>query len=118
LILVDTSVWIDHFRDRNDKLAELLGRELVLTHSFVLGELACGNLRNRERILADLALLPGARPARHEEVLLAVDERRLWGKGIGWIDAHLLTSAMITKCGLWTYDRALTQAASALGLRV
>jgi predicted nucleic acid-binding protein len=116
LILVDTSVWIDHFKNGVVRLRALLEQGLVLTHPFVVGELACGNLRNRAAIMADLARLPLIRPATHSEVLRLVEERRLWGKGVGWIDAHLLAAALIIQCRLWTHDRRLAVFAQRLQL--
>jgi len=116
LILVDTSVWVDHFRRGVSELPPLLDQGLILVHPFVIGELACGGLRNRTRILAELARLPAVKQARHDEVLHFIAERRLAGKGIGWIDAHLLASAVIAECDLWTKDRKLAGAAHAIGL--
>ena len=84
MILVDTSVWIAHFRE-GSKLAPLLSEGLVMVHPFVVGELACGNLKYRDRILSDLQALPPAVPATHEEALRLVKDRKLWGTGIGWI---------------------------------
>jgi len=112
MILVDTSVWIDHFRTRGSKLGNLLSQTLVMMHPFVLGELASGNLKNRARILGDLEALPAAVTATHEEVLRFVEVRQLWGLGIGWIDAHLLASALLPKCQLWTLDAKLLRAAT------
>jgi predicted nucleic acid-binding protein len=116
LILVDTSVWIDYFKSGVAQLKALLERGLVLTHPFVVGELGCGNLRNRAAIMADLARLPLIKPATHTEVLRLVEERRLCGKGIGWIDAHLLAAALIGQCRLWTHDRRLAVFAQRLQL--
>jgi hypothetical protein len=82
----------------------------------VIGELACGELRNRKRILGDLALLPCVKRANHDEVLRLVEEWRLWSKGIGWIDAHLLTSARIGEHRLWTHDRRLAEVARTVGV--
>ncbi|HEY8298480.1 MAG TPA: PIN domain-containing protein [Candidatus Baltobacteraceae bacterium] len=110
MILVDSSVWIDHFRSNNDALAEMLRENLVATHPFVIGELACGNLRNRGNILADLAALPRLAPVRDEFVLHFIDEHALWGKGIAWIDVHLLAGARLANCRLWTFDKALLRA--------
>ncbi len=118
MTLVDTSVWIDHFRAGVRELESLLGRGLVATHPFVIGELACGGLRSRKRVLADLACLPIVKPAHHDEVLHFVSERHLWGKGVGWIDAHLLASAVMTGCSLWTRDRRLAATARTLGVRL
>jgi predicted nucleic acid-binding protein len=115
VILVDTSVWIDHFRKRDAALGEALQDGEVLTHSFVIGELACGNLGNRREILSLLDALPRAREATHEEVMALVDRRRLMGKGLGYIDVHLLASSLLTPdATLWTRDRRLATAASAL----
>ena len=117
MILVDTSVWIAHFRKGVPALAETLGEALVFAHPFVVGELACGNLKNRSRILADLQQLPSAMPATDDEVMQLIEERRLWGLGIGWIDGHLLASALFSNCRLWTLDRRLNRAAAAAGVR-
>ena len=117
MILVDTSVWIKHFASGVRELNALLDEGNVLTHPFVIGELACGNLRNREEILADLATLPLVRPASHDEVMDLVGRRHLWCKGVGWIDAHLLAAALVTGSRLWSLDRALQRAASSLNVR-
>jgi predicted nucleic acid-binding protein len=85
-------------------------------HPFVSGELACGNLKNRAAILSELLALPSAITGSDAEVMRLVDERRLWGRGLGWIDAHLLASALMTNCRLWTLDKRLAEAASELGL--
>jgi predicted nucleic acid-binding protein len=116
MTLVDTSVWIDHLRRGNTRLRSLLDEGQVLTHPFIVGELACGKLRNRQEILQLLALLPEARVAEHDEVLGLLDGRRLYGRGIGWLDAHLLASAILSRVSLWTLDRKLAQVVS--GLRI
>lgn len=107
MILVDTSVWIDHLKRGNQRLRSLLQDDQVLCHPFVIGELACGNLHNRSEILHLLEALPGARLADHAEVLHLINSHRLYGQGLGWIDAHLLASAMLTGCELWTLDLRL-----------
>jgi predicted nucleic acid-binding protein len=117
MILVDTSVWVEHFR-AGVALGGLLSQGLVLTHPFVVGELACGNLRGRARILSDLGALPSAAAATDEEVMRLVEERRLWGRHIGWIDAHLVASALLAGCSLWTLDRPLQRAAHSAGVRL
>jgi predicted nucleic acid-binding protein len=117
MILVDTSVWIAHLRERQPALAALLCDGLVLMHPFVTGELACGSLNKRAAILADLAALPVATRASDAEVMRLVEDRKLWGRGLGWIDAHLLASALISHCRLWTLDKQLKAAASELGLQ-
>lgn len=114
MILVDTSVWVDHLRKGNERLRELLHDEQVLCHPFVVGELACGNLRNRGEVLALFSALPQARLAEHEEMLHFIEVERLHGRGIGWVDVHLLASAMLTQSRLWTLDKALHQTARAL----
>jgi predicted nucleic acid-binding protein len=116
MILVDTSVWVDHLRVRNRKLQSLLEDAEVLAHPFVVGELACGTLRNREEVLTLLQALPEAQAAEHEEVMRVVTRDRLYGRGIGWIDAHLLASARLSDAVLWTLDRRLSKVASSLTL--
>jgi predicted nucleic acid-binding protein len=107
MILVDTSVWIDHLRNGNSRLEDLLVDGKVLCHPFVIGELACGNLAKREEILSLLTALPRAGMADNEEVLHLLESRRLYGRGLGWVDVHLLASALLTECGLWTFDKSL-----------
>lgn len=114
MILVDTSVWVDHLRRGSRELSELLSAGLVVCHPFVIGELGCGNLRNRSEILSLLAALPTATLAAHHEAMRLVTDRRLYGKGLGWIDVHLLASALLTGSTLWTKDRALAAAARSL----
>lgn len=114
MILVDTSVWVEHFRRGRTGLPELLDDEQIFSHPFIIGELACGNLRNRREILGLLGALPCARIADHQEVLHLLDSARLYGRGLGWVDLHLLASAMITACGLRTLDRSLQLAAASL----
>lgn len=116
MVLVDTSVWIAHFRERQGVLEQLLTDGLVFTHPFVRGELACGNLRKRTSILSDLAALPAATRASDDEAMHLLENRNLSGRGLGWIDVHLLASALISHCRLWTLDKRLSTAASQLGL--
>ena len=116
MILVDTSVWINHLRESNTNLVSFLENGLVFTHPFVVGELACRNLKNRESFLKDLRTLPVAKVAREEEVAHFVEQRKVWGRGIGWIDAHLLGSSIVTGCRLWTFDLRLNEIADELGL--
>ena len=108
MILVDTSVWIDHFRHGNDKLMRLLESQLVVTHPFVVGELACGSVPNRLVTLHLLDQLPKAPIASDEEVRAMVEARSVFGSGLGWVDMHLLASAQLLAGGqLWTLDRKL-----------
>lgn len=116
MILVDTSVWVDHFRAANGRLAALLEDGQVLCHAFVLGELACGNLRRRAAVLALLADLPRLPVLASEDVLMFVTGHRLMGKGLGWVDVHLLAASVASRESLWTRDRRLADAASRLGV--
>jgi|SRR5207302_10486103 len=116
-MLVDTSVWVDHLRRRNVALVEMLEQDRVWTHEFVIGELACGNLAQRGELLTSLAALPQVSVAAHEEVLAFVDARRLMGRGLGWIDMHLLAAATVAKIPLWTSDRRLAAVATEFGLQ-
>jgi predicted nucleic acid-binding protein len=116
MVLVDTSVWVDHLRHDNHDLRRMLDSGSVLCHPFVIGELACGNLRNRRMILDLLDALPCALVAQHLEVLRLVEERRLFGQGLGWIDMHLIASALLQNFPLWTLDKALRLAGTKLGV--
>jgi len=116
MILVDTSVWIDHFRAANERLKSLLLDQQVLCHRFVMGELACGTLRNRREILANLKALPEAQLVEHEEVMSFLETHRLYGQGVGWVDAHLLASVLLTRCAIWTFDKPLRRAAADLNV--
>lgn len=117
MILVDTSVWIDHLRKKNSQLNSLLLNAAVLIHPFVIGELACGNLHNRNRILNLLGDLPGSRVADDQEVLFFIEQNELMGCGIGYVDAHLLASVSLSSpARLWTVDRKLNKVAIRLGL--
>lgn len=115
-MLVDTSVWVDHFRRGNARLAMALEAGEVWGHPFVQGELACGNVRNRQEILALLSALPQAPQATHAEALTLVETQRLMGMGLGWVDVHLLASALLAGVPLWTLDHQLAVAAARLGL--
>jgi predicted nucleic acid-binding protein len=116
MILVDTSVWIEHLRGGNHRLKSLLFDEQVLCHPFVIGELACRALQRREEILTMLKALPEAHLLEHEEVMSFLEARRLYGRGIGWVDAHLLASTLLTGCALWPFDKPLRRAAAALNV--
>jgi predicted nucleic acid-binding protein len=108
LILVDTSVWIDHLRNGDDALIKLLVDGRVLTHPFILGEIALGSLSQRKSILDGLGNLPQATVAREAEVLKYIEATKLFGFGVGYVDAHLLASVRLTSGGLlWTRDRRL-----------
>jgi predicted nucleic acid-binding protein len=116
VILVDTSVWVDHLRQGNARLETLLADAMVVGHPFVTGEVALGHLRRPALVLALLGELPQAAQAAHEEVLRFVAEHELAGTGLGWVDVHLLCSAALDRSRLWTLDRRLAAIASRLGL--
>ncbi len=117
MILVDTSIWVDHLRAGNEELARLLGHGLVAMHPFVTGELACGSLVRRQEILSLLRSLHAAPVATSDEVLEFIEARRLMGRGIGLIDVHLLAScALGGHLRLWTHERRLASVATELGL--
>jgi len=115
-VLVDTSVWINHFRRSNDDLEYFLAQGSVSIHPFVIGELACGSLKNRDEVISLLSALPAVPVATHDEVMRFVDAAKLYGTGVGWIDAHLLASARLAHESLWSADRPLRLAAIRLGL--
>ena len=116
MILVDTSIWVDHLRQGDARLKTLLEAGQVVVHPFVLGELALGNLRQRTAVLSSLRDLPHAVSARNEEVLDFIERHALAGLGIGLVDAHLLASARLTSASLWTRDKRLGAVAVKLGL--
>jgi len=112
MILVDTSVWIDHLRKNDMQLVQLLLSGMVVIHPFIIGEIACGNLKNRDKILSLLNNLELVKEATNKEVNYLIENQQLMGKGIGYIDAHLLASCLISQSTtIWTRDkRLLTQA--------
>ncbi|EAY57736.1 MAG: probable PilT protein [Leptospirillum rubarum] len=114
MILVDTSVWIDHFRTGNIHLRKILEQESVSIHDFILGELALGHFRDRQNVLSLLVSLPRCTCANPEEILWLVEHHRLMGRGIGYVDACLLASAKLTGFRLWTMDKKLASIAKEL----
>jgi len=116
MILVDTSIWIDHLRRGDRHLVARLEAGEVVCHPFVIGELACGSLSARHEILELLAALPRTGQATHEEILVFIDERRLHGGGMGLIDAHLLYAAVAEDHMVWTRDARLRRSAARLGV--
>ncbi|HVH80004.1 MAG TPA: type II toxin-antitoxin system VapC family toxin [Stellaceae bacterium] len=117
MTLVDSSVWIDHLRVRNEILSTLIRRKEVLTHPFVIGEIALGSLRSRLDVLAALDEMPRAPIADDQDVLHMIDHDRLFGSGIGYVDAHLIASTRLRRgARLWTRDRRLFAVANELGL--
>jgi predicted nucleic acid-binding protein len=119
VILADTSVWVDHLRASDKALVALLDAGMVLAHPFVIGELALGNLRQREIVLKALADLPHASIATDAEVVHFIERHALFGRGIGYIDAHLLAAVQLTAgTELWTNDKRLRGVAAQLGLAI
>lgn len=116
MILVDTSIWVDHLRSSNTQLKALLSAGQVVIHPFVIGELALGSLQKRDVILQLLSDLPQAITASDSEALSFIKKHKLFGLGIGYIDAHLLASARLNGVKFWTYDKRLNQAAAKLGI--
>ena len=116
MILVDTSIWINHLRTPSKGLIQLLDLEQVLTHPFVVGEAACGYLANRKEIISLFLALPSARKVDDDELLFFVERHRLMGRGLGIVDMHLLASAQIESASIWTNDNNLRLAARSLGI--
>ena len=114
MVLVDTSIWISHFREGNSHLKELLKNESVVCHPFIIGELACGGLKNRREIIALLKALPQAQIAENDEILQFIESKRLFSSGLSLVDVHLLASTLLTKALLWTADKKLHRAAAKL----
>lgn len=119
MILVDTSIWIDHLRAEHSTLVDLLERGLVLAHPWVIGEIALGHLAQRRKVIGLLSSLPRATVASSAEILTLVDGHQLYGLGIGYVDAQLLAATQLTvEAQLWTTDRRLATAAARLGCGV
>ncbi len=116
MVLVDTSIWIDHLRIGNAKLTELLNDGEAAIHPFIIGELACGNLKNRKEIISLLHALPHMTKAEDDEVLFFIEKHKLMGLGIGLIDTHLLAACKLEKVKLLTKDKRLHNACERLGL--
>ena len=116
MILVDTSVWIDHLRKEISKLSEGLVAEQVLSHPYVIGELALGSIRRRKAVLAELAKLPSAEIATDAEVLVLIENHKLSGTGLGYVDCHLIASSFMSGAKLWSHDKKLMRVASDLGV--
>jgi predicted nucleic acid-binding protein len=117
MILVDTAVWVSHLRDGNAGLANLLNDGMVLCHLLIVGELACGNLKDGKEILSYLQLLPTGIEAEHEEVLSFIENKCLMGKGMGYLDVHLIASAVLTGVPIWALEKKLAQAADSLHIK-
>lgn len=116
MILADTSVWIDHFRSGNHELKRLLDNNEVVCHPFIIGELACGNLKNRKEILALLHALTIIDMVENQEMLAFIEKHQLMGKGLGLVDIQILSSALLNNVQLWTLDKRLQQASIKLNI--
>jgi predicted nucleic acid-binding protein len=116
MVLVDTSIWVSHLRDGNVGLEKLLNGGEVVCHPFIVGELACGNLKNRHEILMYLQSLPMTMLAEDGEVLKFVENHQLMGKGLGYIDVHLMAAAVLTDVPLWTLDKTLAKTTMKIGI--
>ncbi|AGS25819.1 type II toxin-antitoxin system VapC family toxin [Rhizobium etli] len=116
MILVDTSIWIDHFRHRDAELSKIIEEDRLLCHPFVIGELALGSLRDRDAVMAFLAAQREAFIATHDEVMTMIDRHLIFSMGIGYTDAHLLASTLLDRRStLWTRDKRLAAAAQKAG---
>ncbi|MBW2266813.1 MAG: type II toxin-antitoxin system VapC family toxin [Deltaproteobacteria bacterium] len=116
MILVDTSIWVTHLRRGSRQLEKLLMDAEVMCHPFIIGELACGNLQNRNEIISLLQSLPMAPTIEFDEFLFFIDRNQLMGKGVGFVDVHVLASAQLTGVPLWTADKRLKSVADQLEL--
>jgi predicted nucleic acid-binding protein len=112
--LVDTSVWIQHFRSTGPLISQLLNDDVVCCHPLIIGELACGNLKRRAETLQSLALLPSTPTVGYDEILSFIEAHHLFGQGLGWVDVHLLASVILHQVRLWTLDGPLQRAARKL----
>lgn len=116
MVLVDTSIWIAHLRSGNQQLEKLLMDAEVMCHQFIIGELACGNLQNRNEIISLLQSLPMAPMIEFDEILFFINRNQLMGKGMGFVEVHLLASAQLIGILLWTADKKLKSSAEQLEL--
>lgn len=116
IVLADTSVWLDHWRSPDARLIKLLEQNRIVAHPFVIGEIALGAITPRAEILQRLRRLHATRVAQHQEVIDLIERIPLWGRGIGWVDAHLVASVLLDGIRLWTLDRSLARVAHDLGV--
>ncbi|MCA9398396.1 MAG: PIN domain-containing protein [Candidatus Omnitrophica bacterium] len=118
MILVDTSVWVDHFRQGNARLVQFLNDNDVICHPMVIGELACGHIKDRKEVLNLLQALPMVQQVEDDEILQFIENRKLMGKGLGYIDMHLLASTVLDDIFFWTLDKPLRKVAQGLNIEV
>ena len=116
LVLADTSIWITHFRVGQNHFIELLEQGLISCHPYIIGELACGSLKNRTEIIKLLEALPTVNVLEHSEVMDFLDSRKLMSIGIGYVDVHLLGASLLSDTPIWTFDRSLVKAAKSLNI--
>ncbi|MDZ7699794.1 MAG: PIN domain-containing protein [Deltaproteobacteria bacterium] len=116
VVLVDTSVWVKHLRENDQTLAGLLEQGEVACHPFIIGELACGGIKNRHEILGLISDLPSTVLLDHDEIMEFIEYRKLMNRGIGYVDVHLLASALVSDTSLWTFDKALRKVARELSV--
>ena len=118
MILVDTSIWVDHFNKSDTDLVKMLNSGKVCIHPFIIGELSCGSISNRREILTLLNALPQVESALDEEVFTLIENKKLYGIGLGFIDVHLLASALLNDVTIWTRDKTLKKAATNLDIHI
>ena len=116
LVLVDTSVWIKHLRESDRNLVQLLEQGLVACHPFIIGELACGGIKKRYEIISLLNDLPSTNILDHDDIMEFIEYRKIMNRGIGYVDVHLLGSALVSETRLWTFDKALRKVANQLSI--
>jgi predicted nucleic acid-binding protein len=116
MVLANTSVWVSHLRHGNSKLQELLEARKVVSHPFIVGELACGNISNRVEIISLMQSLPMLDVVENEELLLFIEHKKMMGTGLGFVDVHLMAAAVLAAIPLWTQDKKLKQACSQLNI--
>lgn len=116
LILADTSVWVKHFREGQTHLISLLEQGSISCHPFIIGELACGSLKNRTEIINLLEALPKVKVLEHIEVMEFIESQKLMSLGIGYIDTHLLGSSLLSDYSLWTFEKSLEKTAKLLNI--
>jgi len=118
MVLVDTSVWVDHLVKGDDQLRDLLANEDVIIHPFIVGELACGNIKNRSEILPLLNSLPCSTIADNIEVMKFIEDNALYGQGLGFIDIHLICACFLSHSVIWTRDKSLSKVARKFGINI